>query len=115
MYVCAYTHVCMCAGVCVCHASIIHTILSSFVCQLDTSLAHQGKESQLREASMRSDCEVFSHFVINGGRLQPIVGGSTSGLVVLRKQTKQTRGSNPVNSTHPCPLHQPLPSGSYLD
>jgi hypothetical protein len=39
------------------------------------------------------------------------VGGAISGLVVLgsiRKQAEQARGSKPVSSIPPWPLHQPL-------
>lgn len=43
-----------------------------------------------------------------------MVGSATFGLVVLGKQTEEARGSNLVNSTHLCPLHQLLLSGSYL-
>jgi hypothetical protein len=43
------------------------------------------------------------------------VGSAIPGLVVLgsvRKQAEQARGSKPVSSTPPWPLHQLLPSGS---
>jgi hypothetical protein len=49
------------------------------------------------------------------GRAQPIVGGTIPGLVVLgsiRKQAEQARGSKPVSSSPPWPLHQLLPPGS---
>jgi hypothetical protein len=67
---------------------------------------------------MRSSCKVFSQLVIRGvlGKIQPIVSGAITGLVVLgsiRKQAEQGRGSNPVSSTRPWPLHQLLPTGSY--
>jgi len=58
---------------------------------------------------MRSCCEAFSQLVIKGGRAQPVVGGTTPGLVVLgsiRKQTEQARGSKPVSNIPLRPLHQ---------
>jgi hypothetical protein len=58
---------------------------------------------------MRSSCKAFSQLVIKEGG--PIVGGAISGLVVLgsiRKQTEQARGSKPVSSIPPWPLHQLL-------
>jgi hypothetical protein len=47
--------------------------------------------------------------VVKGGG--PLVGETISGLVVLasiRKQTEQTRGSKPISSISPWPLHQLL-------
>jgi hypothetical protein len=43
------------------------------------------------------------------------VGGAIPGLVVMgsiREQAEQARGSEPVSSTPPWPLHQLLPSSS---
>jgi hypothetical protein len=57
---------------------------------------------------MRSSCKAFSQLVIKGGG---IVGDAIPGLVVLgsiRKQAEQGRGSKPVSSTPPWPLHQLL-------
>jgi hypothetical protein len=58
---------------------------------------------------MRSSCKVFSQLVIKGER--PLVGGTTSGLVVLgsiRKQAEQARRSKPVRNIPPWPLLQLL-------
>jgi hypothetical protein len=58
---------------------------------------------------MRSSCKAFSQLVIKQGG--PIVGGAIPGLVILgsiRKQAEQGRGSKPVSSTPPRPLHQLL-------
>jgi hypothetical protein len=58
---------------------------------------------------MRSNCKAFSQLVIKGER--PLVGGTISGLVVLgfiREQAEQARGSKPVKSIPPWPLHQLL-------
>jgi hypothetical protein len=58
---------------------------------------------------MRSSCGAFSQLVIKGG--EPLVGGATSGLVVLgsiRNQAEQARGSKPVSKIPPWPLHQLL-------
>ena len=58
---------------------------------------------------MRSSCGAFSQSVIKVGG--PLVGGATSGLVVLdsiREQGKQARGSKPVRNIPPWPLHQLL-------
>jgi hypothetical protein len=62
---------------------------------------------------MRSSCKEFSQLMIDGGG--PIVGGVSSGLVVLgsiRKQAEQTWGSKPVSGTPPWPVHQLLLLGS---
>jgi hypothetical protein len=56
---------------------------------------------------MRSSCGAFSQSRVGG----PILGGAIPGLVVLgsiRKQAEQARGSKPVSSTPPWPLHQLL-------
>jgi hypothetical protein len=61
---------------------------------------------------MRFSCKAFSQLVIKGGRAQPIVSEAIPRLVVLdsvRKQAEQARGSKPVSSTPPWPLHQLLP------
>jgi hypothetical protein len=58
---------------------------------------------------MRSSCGAFSQLVIKGGG--PLVGGAIPGLVVLgsiSKQAEQARGSKPVSSIPPWPLHQLL-------
>jgi hypothetical protein len=58
---------------------------------------------------MRSSCGAFSQLVIKGEGL--LVGGTISGLVVLgsiREQAEQARGSKPVSSIPPWPLHQLL-------
>ena len=58
---------------------------------------------------MRSSCKAFSQLVIKGGGT--LVCGTISGLVVLgsiSKQAEQARGSNPVRSIPPWPLHQLL-------
>jgi hypothetical protein len=58
---------------------------------------------------MRSSCKAFSHLVIKAGG--PIVCGVIFGLVVwgsIREQAEQARGSKPVSSTPPWPLHQLL-------
>jgi hypothetical protein len=58
---------------------------------------------------MSSNCKAFSQLVIKGER--PIVVGAISGLVVLgsiREQAEQARGSKPVKSISPWPLHQLL-------
>jgi hypothetical protein len=58
---------------------------------------------------MRSSCKAFSQLVIKRGG--PIVGGAIPGLVVLdsiREQAEQARGSKPVRSILPWPLHQLL-------
>ena len=58
---------------------------------------------------MRSNCKALSQLVIKGER--PLVGGTTSGLVVLdsiREQAEQGRGSKPVKNIPPWPLHQLL-------
>jgi len=60
---------------------------------------------------MRFSCKAFSQLVIKGGRAQPLVGGAVPGLVVLgsiREQAEQARGSKPVSSIPPWPLHQLL-------
>jgi hypothetical protein len=49
--------------------------------------------------------------------VQLIVGGASPKLVVLgsvRKQAEQARGSKPVSSIPPWPLHQLLPPGPFL-
>jgi hypothetical protein len=54
-------------------------------------------------------CKAFSQLVIKGGG--PLVGGANSGLVVLgsiREQAEQARGSKPVETIPPWPLHQLL-------
>ena len=58
---------------------------------------------------MRSSSKAFSQLVSKVGR--PIVGGAIPGLVVLgsiREQAEQARGSKPVSSISPWPLHQLL-------
>ena len=58
---------------------------------------------------MKSNCKAFSQLVIKQGG--PLVGSAISGLVVLcsiRKQSEQARGSKPVRSIPPWPLHQLL-------
>jgi hypothetical protein len=58
---------------------------------------------------MRSSCKAFCQLVIKGGA--PLVGGATSGLVVLgsiREQAEQARGSKLVRNIPPRPLHQLL-------
>jgi hypothetical protein len=58
---------------------------------------------------MRSNCKAFSQLKIKGERL--LEGGTMSGLVVLgsiREQAEQARGSKPVKSISPWPLHQLL-------
>jgi hypothetical protein len=56
---------------------------------------------------------IYKALVIDGEGL--IVGGVIPGLVVLsstRRQAEQARGSKPVSSIPPWPLHQLLPPGS---
>jgi hypothetical protein len=63
-----------------------------------------GREGEKEQESKRT----FSQLVSRGG---PIVGGAIPGLVVLgsiRKQAEQARGSKPVSSIPPWPLHQLL-------
>jgi hypothetical protein len=58
---------------------------------------------------MRYNCKAFSQLVIKRGG--PLVGGAISGLVILgsiTKQAEQARGSKPVSSIPPWPLHQLL-------
>jgi hypothetical protein len=58
---------------------------------------------------MRSNCKAFSQLVIKGER--PLVGGTTSGLVVLgsiREQAEQAMGSKPAMNIPPWPLQQLL-------
>jgi hypothetical protein len=58
---------------------------------------------------MRSSCKAFSQLVIKGVGF--LVGGTFSGLVVLgsiREQADQARGSKPVRTIPPWPLHQLL-------
>jgi hypothetical protein len=58
---------------------------------------------------MRYNCKAFSQLVMKGER--PLVGGAISGMVVLgyiREQAEQARGSKPVKSIPPWPLHQLL-------
>jgi hypothetical protein len=78
-------------------------VLAGFVCQLDTSWSYYRERSlPWGNVSMKSSCKIFSQLVIKGGRAQPIVGVTISGLVVLgsiRNQAEQGRGSKPVNST----------------
>ena len=55
---------------------------------------------------MRSSCGAFSQLVIKAGGT--LVGEAIPGLVVLgsiRKQAEQARGSKPVSSILPWPLH----------
>jgi hypothetical protein len=68
---------------------------------------------------MRSSCYAFSQLLIKAGGWgwgeQPIVDGAIPGLVVLgsvKKQAEKAKGSNPVSSTPPWPLHQLLPPSS---
>ena len=64
-------------------------------------------------APMRSSCKTFSWLFIKRGG--PILGGFIPGLVVLgsiKEQAEQARGSKPVSSIPPWPLHQFLPPGS---
>jgi hypothetical protein len=42
---------------------------------------------------MRSNCKAFSQLVIKGER--PVVGGTISGLVVLREQAEQASKEHP--------------------
>jgi hypothetical protein len=61
---------------------------------------------------MRSNCKAFSQLVVKGER--PLVGGTIPGLVVLgsiREQAEQARGSEPVKTIPPWPLHQLLLPG----
>ena len=85
-------------------------VLAGFVCQLNTSwCCHRERSFSWGCASMRSSCGAFSQLVIKGG--EPLMGGAISGLVVLgsiREQAEQARGSKPVSSTPPGPLHQLL-------
>jgi hypothetical protein len=58
---------------------------------------------------MRCNCKAFSQLVIKGER--PLVGGTSSGLVVLgsiREQAEQARGGKPVRNIPPWLLHQLL-------
>jgi hypothetical protein len=57
---------------------------------------------------MRSNCKAFSQLVIKGEG-PTLVGGTISGLVVLRsirEQAEQDRESKPVKNIPPWPLHQ---------
>ena len=56
---------------------------------------------------MRSSCKAFS-ISAQGWRAQPIVGGAIPELVVLgsiKEQAENARGSKPVSSIPPRPLH----------
>jgi hypothetical protein len=58
---------------------------------------------------MRSNCKTFCQLLIKGKR--PLVGRTISGLVLLgsiTEQAEQARGSKPVKSIPPWPLHQLL-------
>ena len=58
---------------------------------------------------MRSSCGAFSQVVIKWGG--PLVGGTTSGLVVLgsiKEQAEHARESKPVRNIPPWLLHQLL-------
>jgi hypothetical protein len=58
---------------------------------------------------MRFSCKAFSQLVIKRG--EPLVGGAIPGLGVLgsiREQAEQARGSKPVKTIPPWPLHQLL-------
>jgi hypothetical protein len=58
---------------------------------------------------MRSSCKAFSQLVIKGKR--PLVGGNhlwAGSLGSISEQTEQARGSKPVKSIPPWPLHQLL-------
>jgi hypothetical protein len=97
--------------------SMRYECTSWFLCVNLTSRSyHRERRLPWGNASMRSSCKAFSQLVINWGRAQLIVGGAIPGLVVLcsiRKQAEQARGSNPVSSPPPWPLHQLLPPSSY--
>jgi hypothetical protein len=83
-----------------------------FVCQLDASWSYYRERNLQGNASMNP---AVRHFLSQGGRAQPIVGGTIPGLVVLgsiRNQAEQARGSKPVSSIPPWPLHQLLLPGS---
>jgi hypothetical protein len=81
-----------------------------FLCQLDTGWSyHRERSFRWGSASMRSNCGTFSQLVIKGEG--PLMGGATSGLVVLgsiREQAEQARGSKPVKNISPWSLHQLL-------
>jgi hypothetical protein len=85
-------------------------VLAGFVCQLDTGWSyHRERSFSWGSASMRSSCGAFSQLVIKG--VEPLVGGTISGLVVLGsklKQAEQARGSKPVSNILPWTLHQLL-------
>jgi hypothetical protein len=76
----------------------------------------QRKEPPLRKCLHES--QLLGIFSISDqvGRAQSTVGDAIPRLVVLgstRKQAEQAKGSKPVSSTPPWPLHQLLPPGSY--
>jgi hypothetical protein len=100
----------------VCQVDKGSVVLAGFVCQLDTSWSyHRERCLHYRNVSMRSSCKTFSQLVMEWEG--PTMGGAIPELVVLgsiRKQAEQVRGSKPVNSIPPWPLHQLLPLGSYL-
>jgi hypothetical protein len=98
----------------VCPVCSFPSILAGVVCQFDTSWSyHRGMGLPWGNASMRSSCKDFSQLVIKGERAP--VGGAIPGQVALgsiRKQSEKARGSKPVSSTPPWPLHQLLPPSS---
>jgi hypothetical protein len=94
------------------HSSDSHLVYWLVLCQLDTSWSyHRERSFSWGNASTRSSYKAFSQLVIKWER--PLVGGTSSGLVVLgsiRNQAEQARGSKPVRNIPPWPLHQFLPS-----
>jgi hypothetical protein len=81
-------------------------VLASFVSTWHSWGYHRERSFSWGNASMRSNCKVFSQLVIKGER--PLVGGTISGLVVLgsiREQAEQARGGKLVRNIPSWPLH----------
>ena len=98
------------------------------LCQLDTSHSHlRGGNLNWQSVKMRKlrpirlvgcqTCEAFCQLATNGQGRSPlwVVPLLLRVLGSIRKQAEQARGSKPVSSTCPWPLHQPLPPGSCPD